>query len=104
MPRQRSGRISASPQASPPASFKCGLHATQKPGARRDWPEAWNRPSRVIQARLNGLKWALWFNGDRYSTRLAGQQVGGQIGVAPATVPPGLPARCAAVPGNQPAA
>jgi len=37
MPRQWSGRISASPQAGPPASFKCGLHATQKPRARRDW-------------------------------------------------------------------
>jgi small neutral amino acid transporter SnatA (MarC family) len=37
MPRQWSGRISASPQARPPASFKYGLHATQKPGARRDW-------------------------------------------------------------------
>jgi hypothetical protein len=39
-----------------------------------------------------------------HSTGLAGQQAGGQIGVARATVPQGLPARCAAVPGNQPAA
>src|SRR5205823_11389919 len=30
-----------------------------------------------------------WFNGDIYSTRLTGQQTGGQIGLVEATVPPG---------------
>src|SRR5712671_875481 len=34
MPRLRSPRISASPQASPPASPNHGLPATQKPGGR----------------------------------------------------------------------
>jgi mannose-6-phosphate isomerase-like protein (cupin superfamily) len=30
-----------------------------------------------------------WFNGDIYSTKLTGQQTGGQIGLVEATVPPG---------------